>query len=151
MGLTVTLAGDWLSNIGNRRAIEGTITFDSSYPTGGESLTAANIGLGVLKRIQFNPVSGYILTYDYANQKVLVYAAGGAALPSVVVTGGQSAGEALQITPDSNSGVLGKVAATTRTIPGATFGLVASGGAAGEVANLTNLSTLVVEFWAEGL
>lgn len=150
MSLTVGLTGDWLSNIGNRRAVEGTITFDSSYATGGLSLTPANIGLGVLKRIQFNNDSGYVCAYDYTAQKVLVYQAG-ANLPSVKVTGGQVAGEALQITPDTNSGVLGKVAATDRTIPGATFGLVAGAASANEVAATTNLSTLVVEFWAEGL
>ena len=40
-----------------------------------------------------------------------------------IITGGQVAGAALQITPDTDAGVLGKVAVTTRTIPGLTFGL----------------------------
>lgn len=149
MSLTVSLPGDWLSNIGNRRAVSGTITFDSSYATGGLSLTPANIGLGQIERIQFNNDSGYVCAYDYTAQKVLVYQAG-ANLPSVKVTGGQAAGPGLQITPDSAAGVLGKTTATDRTIPGATFGLIAGAASANEVAATTNLSTLVVEFWAEG-
>lgn len=34
---------------GNRRKVRGTITFDSSYPTGGEALTLKTIGLDVLE------------------------------------------------------------------------------------------------------
>lgn len=149
MALTVTLSGDWLESLGSRRGVAAKITFDSSYQTGGMSLTPANIGLGVIGRIFFNPDSGYICSYDYTNQKVQVWVDGGN-LPTVTVTGGQAAGPGLQITPDSNAGVLGKTTATTRTIPGATFGLTAVPSSMVEVAASTNLSTLTVEFWAEG-
>lgn len=40
-----------------------------------------------------------------------------------IVVGGQAAGTALQFTPDTDAGVFGKTAATTRTIPGRTFGI----------------------------
>lgn len=73
MGLTVGLTGDWLESIGNKRAVVGTIAFDSSYPTGGESLTAANIGLGVIDHMTIEPKGGYVFEYDYANKKVLAY------------------------------------------------------------------------------
>jgi len=52
----------------------GTITFDSSYPTGGESLTVSNVGLS--SKIEFIAVtdaSGYNFQYDYTNNKVLAY------------------------------------------------------------------------------
>jgi hypothetical protein len=153
MAMTVSLPGDWLENIGNRRAVRGTVTFDTSYTTGGEALTAANVGLGVLEYIDFNPVAGFTFVYDYVAGKVKAFAAGQSALPNVVVTGGQGAGPGLQITPDSNAGVLGKTTATTRTIPGATFGLVASGaGASGEVAATTDLSVTpgAIPFYAVG-
>lgn len=150
MALTVSLTGDWLSNLGNRKATSGTITFDASYTTGGLSLTAANIGLGTIERIEFNSDSGYTFAYNYSTKKVLVYVDGGN-LPNVKVTGGQAAGPGLQITPDSAAGVLGKTTATDRTIPGATFGLVAVASSQVEVAATTNLSTLVVEFWAVGV
>ena len=58
MALTVTLTGDWASISGNKNTVTGTLAFDSSYPTGGESLTAAAIGLGAIDFIQFAPVGG---------------------------------------------------------------------------------------------
>lgn len=78
MALTVSLTGDWMASAGSQRATNGTITFDSSYPTGGESLTAANVGLGSISFIEFNQgSSGYTFQYDYANSKVLVYRSAG--------------------------------------------------------------------------
>lgn len=149
MSISVSLTGDWLSNLGNRRAVSGTVTGDASYPTGGYALAAGAIGLGKIERIEFNSDGGYTLAYNYGTGKVQVYVDGGN-LPSVVVTGGQGAGPALQITPDSNAGVLGKTAAGTRTIPGSTFGLTASAAAQIEVPNTTSLTGLTSEFWATG-
>lgn len=90
---SVTLAGDWMISVGNRREVIGLFNFDSSYPTGGESLTAASIGLGVLDFISFDQgQGGYVFDYDYANSKILVYqqtdpaAVGGANIPLVEVT-----------------------------------------------------------------
>jgi hypothetical protein len=52
----------------------GTLTFDSSYPTGGEAITAANVGMNrAIDRIHFNAASGYVFEYDKTNQKVLAY------------------------------------------------------------------------------
>jgi hypothetical protein len=149
MALTVSLPGDWLINIGNRRQTVGTITFDSNYQTGGMSLTAPNVGLGILDFINFNEVSGFAFEYVASTQKVKVYVDGGN-LPTVTVVGGQGATSGLQISPDSNAGVLGKTQATTRTIPGGTFGLVAVPAQMVEVAGGTNLSTLVAGFQATG-
>lgn len=52
MALTISLTGDWLKSSGNQKAVEGTITFDSSYLTGGEVITAAALGLGSLDSLQ---------------------------------------------------------------------------------------------------
>lgn len=52
----------------------GTITFDSSYPTGGEALLPADVGLS--SKVEFITVSnasGYTFEYDYANNKVKAY------------------------------------------------------------------------------
>lgn len=85
MALTVALSGDWLESQGNKRAVVATIAFDASYPTGGESLTAANLGLGVIDHVTIGAKSGYVFEYDYTNSKVIAYveeavAAGGALL-----------------------------------------------------------------------
>lgn len=76
-GLTVTLTGDWQMNPGDRIASKATIAFDDSYPTGGESLTPAMLGLGTIDFISIGNKGGYVFEYDYANQKVIVYGAGG--------------------------------------------------------------------------
>jgi hypothetical protein len=86
MALTVSLTGDWLTSVGNRRSSEGTITFDSVYATGGESLTAANVGLGVLDSLVLEQgVSGFIFEWDKDNNKVKVRRAGSDGIPTLVV------------------------------------------------------------------
>lgn len=50
------------------------ITFDSSYPTGGESLTAGELGFSELFFVLPSPrASGYVVQYDYANGTLKVY------------------------------------------------------------------------------
>lgn len=51
----------------------GSIAFDSSYPTGGESLTAADLGLDSILFARFEPTSGYLFNYDLGNSKVLAW------------------------------------------------------------------------------
>ena len=49
----------------------GTITFDSSYPTGGEALLPTAVGLSSkVEFISVSPADGYVFEYDYANSKV---------------------------------------------------------------------------------
>lgn len=73
MALTITRAGDWLGSAGNVRTSTVTIAFDSSYDSGGEALTAANLGLGVIEHVTIMPKGGYVFEYDYTNSKVIVY------------------------------------------------------------------------------
>lgn len=75
MGLTVgSLTKD---SAGSLRLYTGTITFDSSYPAGGESLVPADLGLHAIRSLDVDPVSGYAFTYNYTTQKVLAYTASG--------------------------------------------------------------------------
>lgn len=60
---------------GNKRLHAGKLTFDNSYPTGGESLTPANIGLHVIENITIISASGLTFEYDYTNQKVKAFSA----------------------------------------------------------------------------
>jgi len=149
MSLTVSLTGDWLESLGSKRAVNFSITGDASYTTGGYAFTPANIGLGVIDFVEFDNASGNVAFYNASTGKIQFFVDGGN-LPSVTVTGGQAAGPALQITPDSNAGVLGKTAATTRTIPGATFGLTAVPSSLVEVGATTNLSAVTVHGRAYG-
>jgi hypothetical protein len=81
MALTITLSGDWMSSIGSKRSTVGTITFDSSYVTGGEELLPPAVGLGVIEALQLNQgEDGLVAKWDRANQKVQLFEqdAGGA-------------------------------------------------------------------------
>lgn len=97
--------------------------------------------------------NGYLVRWSATDKAFKAYSQSGSfAAPVVTVKGGQSAGVALQVTPDSNSGVLGKTTATDLTIPGATFGIAApvfTPGAPSEASNDTNIGT--VNFLAFGV
>lgn len=54
----------------------GTIAFDDSYPTGGESLDFTSAGLDVFREVilvKFENKSGYSFEYDYSNKKVKAF------------------------------------------------------------------------------
>ena len=141
MALTVSLTGDWMSSVGNRRAVDGTITFDSSYATGGESLTAANIGLGTIDHIQFNQgEDGYVFEWDKTNNTVIVYS------PQLEVASSGAIGSNMEIGLSADAG--------TATLEGGTgvtgARSVQAGATLGQVTAATNLSAVVVEFHAVG-
>lgn len=73
MAVTITTNSDDRTVVGNKRMVMGTIAFDSSYPSNGEALTPANLGLERINFIQFEPTGGYTFEYDHTNQKVKVY------------------------------------------------------------------------------
>lgn len=50
MALTISAQPPQL--LGTERVVRATITFDASYPTGGEAFTAAQLGLTSLKDVQ---------------------------------------------------------------------------------------------------
>ena len=55
-----------------------TVTMDNSYATGGESVTAANLGLSRVVQFSLEPNAGYVPEYDHANSKVKAYWTGAA-------------------------------------------------------------------------
>lgn len=65
--------------LGNQRVTFSTVTLDSSYPTGGESVTAAQLGLSSVKAalVNITAVNGTVNVanafYDVANSKVKVF------------------------------------------------------------------------------
>lgn len=61
------------TGIASNRSIKfGTLAFDSSYPTGGESFDPVALGLSEIESIVFNSTSGYVFEYDSTNKKVIV-------------------------------------------------------------------------------
>ena len=130
----------------------------SDYPTGGCPIATLNTSGGVswssglgfrtitdiyarLTSTSGTPITSIVtLSFDPLTGKLQAFRSAGftptgtVAEPVVTVVGGQSAGAALQILPDSTAGVLGKTTATTVAIPGATFGIGAQAFTGGAVA-----------------
>lgn len=49
---------------GNRKVVHGTVTFDSSYPTGGEDVTLADLGLNRLDWLETLTTDGFVPAWD---------------------------------------------------------------------------------------
>lgn len=60
-------------SIGTKRMIVARVTFDSSYPTGGETLNLSDIGMRDVECILTDGAEGYHLKWDKTNSKLLVY------------------------------------------------------------------------------
>lgn len=77
MGLTVTnlLDPPGPFPFGDRWMTFRKVAFDSSYPTGGEALSAAQLGFSKTPDwVEIDPKGGYVFEYDLANAKVKVLA-----------------------------------------------------------------------------
>lgn len=93
MALTITLDAqpNGRAVAGAKAIRRGTITFDSSYATGGEAVTAASMELTSIDDLRVDSSAGYVFEWDKTNAKIKAYrqkdpaAAGGAdiALPEV--------------------------------------------------------------------
>lgn len=61
----------------NRRDIVADVTFDSSYPTGGEAFGPADLGLSTIDFIDTEHKGTEVVVFDRANSKLLIYTADG--------------------------------------------------------------------------
>ena len=52
--------------VGNKREVAGSVTFDSSYPTGGEVFTPAALGLTALTdfQVEIDATAGYVPVWN---------------------------------------------------------------------------------------
>ena len=71
MSLGIAIKGH--SIVGNVRQTIAAVNFGTSYPTGGEPLSARNFALGVVDNLQVFPKNGYMFEYDYTNSKLKAY------------------------------------------------------------------------------
>src|SRR5512137_2769801 len=68
MSLTVTRE---YASVGSKQAAIGTITFDSSYPEGGESFDSMSLlGMNKIDSLIIEGKEGYTFEYDKTNEKV---------------------------------------------------------------------------------
>ena len=72
MALTIAIPDRGRTVVGNRRLVTGSLTQDSSYQTGGESLTPGDLGLSDIDFIVFS--ADVIQCYwESSTKKVLMY------------------------------------------------------------------------------
>lgn len=83
MGLTVARDKDPLHKadlhaVGDMMMSHGTVTFDNSYPTGGEAVTAANLGFtNHISEVFLQATGAEVPVFDKTNSKILLYTADG--------------------------------------------------------------------------
>jgi len=76
--MALTFVDDARSVIRNKRMVVASVTFDSSYPTGGEPLVAADLGLGSIDYLSATTDGSNAIVWDKANNKLKAYTAAGA-------------------------------------------------------------------------
>jgi hypothetical protein len=90
------------SAFGDKRAVSVVTTFDNSYPTGGEVITAADFGLSYIENIQCSNASNTavdrVVTWDRTNSKLFV---------TVMSTGAEAANASDQSATSANLLVIG--------------------------------------------
>lgn len=80
--MSLSFSNEEQQSLGSVRGVTGIITFDSSYPTGGEPFVASDIGLGEILSIGINQgEDGYVFHWDRANDTIIVYESAGANAP----------------------------------------------------------------------
>lgn len=76
--MALTTAGQKGQNINSKVRVVR-VTFDNSYPTGGEAVTPSQLGFkNVHNIIPGVSTNGYVVTYDKANAKLKVFRGGAA-------------------------------------------------------------------------
>ena len=108
--MALTIAVTRRITAGDQHIVTGTIAFDNSYPTVGESFTAANLGLRTVDLMLLQHTAGFSYQYDYTNSKVLVYtqgvahgAAGAVTLDDYPVTAGPGATASSSISREASA------------------------------------------------
>ena len=82
--MALTFVDDARSVIRNKRMVVASVTFDSSYPTGGEPLTASDLGLNTIDYLSATTDGSNAVTWDKANNKLKVFTAAGAEVANAV-------------------------------------------------------------------
>ena len=77
VAIVVTIDADGFGLDGVKNTVTGSLAFDSSYPTGGESLTPPMVGLRHIEAIDVRPQAGFVFEYDYDNELLLAYRSAG--------------------------------------------------------------------------
>jgi hypothetical protein len=72
MASSITLAGDWMLSVGNRRMVVGSGNL-GTYTTGGIAITPAQVGLGTIDYFDISQSGGYTFEYIPSSGKMKAY------------------------------------------------------------------------------
>lgn len=136
---------------GNGHAVTADVAFDDSYPTGGESLTPAMLGMYHIREMYVENSAGYTFNYDGVNQKLMAYAVGGAHTHAVALDSGASAAGASHTHAATTPSVMGQTIIINPQASANTDSENADAGS--ESANghaLAALSTVAASAWTAG-
>lgn len=137
-----TAGGEVLTKTVAQQAFEGVGNIDYLIPA-----PAAGSSFATMCDVAFEPIN------DGTNAgKIHFYNGTDAHTHGLLLTGGQAAGVAVQVTPDSAAGIIGKTTATNFTLAGGTSNIQNStaNAVASENAGAQNYSTFQVWFRGSG-
>lgn len=69
--MTVTIKKKFKCN--NGYIVIADVVLDSSYPIGGEAISAKELGLEVIEFVNPSPASGYVFEFDHTNKKLKAF------------------------------------------------------------------------------
>lgn len=160
MASTITLSGDWMISLGNRRETSGTGNL-GTYATNGIAVTPAQLGLGTIYSFVIDPAGGYIFEYVASTGKVKAYTPGGiTAHTHDLFFNNAEVADGATTRVNIGSNLLGANTGADVTVTGVADttghgGIVQAGAVAAavgsEVANSTNLSGVTFNWRAIGI
>lgn len=163
--MSLTVSEIARSVFGNKRIVISEVTFDSSYATGGEALTAATLGLSTIDALFVDAgaaaagTTGVVVKYDKTNSKLQAF--GAPASSTHTHTGAAHTHNtdahthpcsATEVTAGATLANAPAAGASTTPGAGGTGGSITAGSAnLGQVASTTDLSLLKVVVLAIGI
>lgn len=169
MALTFRQVNNAVGTPGTFRETVYDVTLDNSYPTGGEAISAKDVGLssiygmeviGVSTVAGTAPTTGYTFQWDFKNGKLQAFTAGGAvgAHSHSLLLKDAAVADGATTRVNAGTNLLGANTGSDITVAGggANGGVQAAtptftAAANAEVANATNLSTVVVRVRVAGI
>lgn len=150
--MALTITNQKTSVFGNKRTATFDVAFDSSYPTGGESLSLSLIGLNEANIVLISQKSGYVFEYNYTNNKVLVYRSAANTHAHDLVFKANAAANAVTMATNSlHNATVGDLTVAGGGADGGIANITVAAAPLAEVTNATDLSTLTgVRFLAIG-
>lgn len=149
MASTITLAGDWLVNIGNRNQTYGTGNL-GTYATSGIAVTAAQVGLGRIDSLVIDPAGGYTFEYVPSTGKVKAYVGSNSHTHVLHFQTSAAANAVTAATDQLRTAAAAFDVAGVANSSGEGGIVSAAAGAGAEVANSTNLAGVTFSFRAIG-